>query len=232
MKSAQRFIELDVLRVIAIALMIAYHAAYDLAEFAGKDFDVFSGGWHVVERTSATLFLLLVGLCFVLSWERTHSYKKYFLRGLRIFGYGMIVTVVTYFFDPETYVRFGVLHLIGLATMLLPLFVRLRYWNVPLGLGTLYLGFHTLNSVHVSTSLFLPIGLFPEHFRSVDYFPLIPWMGIILIGTALGAAYVRYRPATNTQPSTLRKAVTFISHHSLFIYMVHQPVLLFALFTH
>ena len=63
-----RFWEADLLRGVAIVLMVLYHLAFDLDYFAVYQIDVISGFWLAAARISASLFLLLVGLSLTLSY--------------------------------------------------------------------------------------------------------------------------------------------------------------------
>lgn len=222
-----RSVGIDLLRVLAIGMMMAYHAAYDLQTFYGWNIDVFRGPWWWMERACASLFILLSGMSFALSWRKTPYPKKYLGRGARVLCYGLVVTVVTYSYDPGTYVRFGILHLIGVSMMLLPLFVRLRRWNLALAVIVIALG-HFFHDQLVSTSLLIPFGLLPPNFISVDYFPLVPWFGASLIGLTIGQWYGAYqeRLTVFSRDTTFARVLKAISERSLIIYMLHQPVLL------
>jgi uncharacterized membrane protein len=228
--SPLRSVEIDLLRVAAIGMMMVYHLAFDLEFYYGFPIDVTSGGWWFLEKVTANLFLLLVGISFVLSWSRTPSWKKYLRRGATIFCYGLVVSIATYIFDPHTFVRFGILHCIGVSMMLLPLFARLKWWNLILGMIIIALGAYVEHQT-VDTLWHLPIGLKPIDFVSVDYFPLAPSFGFILIGTLLGHLFLKYRHLLheidpNTKPA---RAISAISQRSLLIYMVHQPLILLVL---
>lgn len=230
MTSSSRSIEIDALRVFAIVLMMAYHVAYDLAFFYGWDIPVNEGAWKILEQGTAGLFLLLVGVSFVLSWSNTPRRAKYIIRGARIFLYGMVVTVATYIFDPEMYVRFGVLHLVGVSLALLPDFAPLKKWNGLLGLIIVLLA-SIVHGTAGDTSLLIPFGKIPTDFVSVDYFPMIPWFGVVLIGVMLGHLYKENRAKLTFIPAEnpVSRGITAISRRSLAIYMVHQPLIMGAL---
>ena len=68
---AGRILCVDLLRTLTIILMIVYHAAYDLETFYGWSIGVHEGWWKLLARIACSLFLLLVGLSFVLSWKRS-----------------------------------------------------------------------------------------------------------------------------------------------------------------
>ncbi|MBU0767070.1 DUF1624 domain-containing protein [Patescibacteria group bacterium] len=241
-----RFIEIDLLRTLAIVMMIVYHIGYDLAFFHNFDLDPLAGGWKLLALSTATLFLLLVGISFVISWDRTHSRTrlptearrakvgtryKYFKRGLTILAFGLLITIVTYFWDRETYIRFGILHMIGVSVILLPFFRKLREWNIAIAALIIILGMNIRNfslfTFH--SSLFLPFGIPPPNFTTLDYYPLLPWFGIVLTGLALGDLFY-IRPKRIPKPTN--RILTFLSFpgkHALVIYLVHQPILLLLL---
>lgn len=240
--------ELDLLRTLAVLMMIVFHLAYDLHAFYGWDIDPFAGGWLVIQRMTASLFLLLVGAGFAISWERINRrfadgeapvvsqvepriaagglYRKYAKRGLALIGMGMIVSLVTWVIDPGTYVRFGVLHLIGTGILLLPFFARMKEWNVVLGMLVITMGI-VVGDAAVPTSLLVPLGFPPAGFSSVDYFPLMPWFGMMLMGYGAGYwIYVRHkRPFSFTVDKKLAW-MTWPGRKALIIYLVHQPILL------
>jgi uncharacterized membrane protein len=234
-KNTVRYIEIDFFRALAILMMVLYHFVFDLSVLYGWNINVFNGGFLLLARSSANLFLLLVGISFAISWERTKRWEKYLRRGLFIFSCGLLVSLATYFFDPSTYVRFGILHLIGVSMILLPLFAPLKIWNALVGLGMIAMGTAVLKGIMIPTSLLIPLGIPPLSFETVDYFPLLPWFGVILLGVALGHQfYVRNRAWRDSMADMLNKirfsqAFSFLSRHSLLIYLLHQPVLLLLL---
>ena len=212
-------------------MMVVYHGAYDLAMFHGWAIDPFSGGWWALARTTLVLFLIVSGMSFAVSWNRTPMAAKYFRRGLWILTWGMVVSLATAIVDPETFVRFGVLHLIGTGTLLLPFFARFRSWNVIVGMALMLASspFPAPSTGSAGSPLLIPLGIPPASFTSVDYVPLIPWFGVMLIGTGIGSLIYgrwqwRWVPAWD-----LWKSLGMPGRYSLWIYLVHQPILLLLL---
>lgn len=238
---AHRYIELDVLRIIAIVMMVIYHAAYDLETFYDWNIGVLDNGWWYFARATASLFLLLVGCSFAISWHRQRNrypdhhfaaqYRKYFLRGLGILLCGLLVSVVTYVFDDQTYVRFGILHLIGVSILLLPFFARLKEGNIVPAVLIILIG-RTMTVIPDATSLLLPFGIVPEGFISVDYYPLFPWFGMVLIGYGIG--YLLYVGSSASSASLVSSHaprrgalwLTWSGRHALIVYLIHQPIIL------
>ena len=247
MKS-DRYVELDILRGIAILLMIVYHTAYDLRIFYGWNIAVFDGRWWLLARSTAVLFLLLVGVGAAIShgWvaasrrDAATIWKRSIRRFIRIGSAAALVTVATYIIDPGTYVRFGILHLIAVSALVMPVVAWL--WTggaetqrrcvsatIMIAIIIIIIG-PIANVTTIPTSLLLPLGFSPAGFQTVDYFPIIPWFGVILIGYVIGwYLYIDVprvggpRRSVAAFPQTM---IRFSGRHSLLVYLVHQPVIL------
>ncbi len=226
-----RFPELDLLRTLAILGMVIYHAAYDLVTFYGWNLNIDQGGWLIFQQSIAITFLTLVGISFAISYSRTKSdlvWRKFLKRGLIVFGCGMLVSFATYIVDPVTYVRFGILHLIGISIILLPLFARQNVQNLILAILVFFV--FVVFKPHISHSLLIPLGFPPTTFQTVDYFPLFPWFGFVLIGLAIGkqfyVQYLEWRKYLTPLLTTHYSLLTHPSRFALLIYLIHQPVLL------
>jgi len=236
-----RYPELDLLRTLAVLGMIVYHAAYDLETIYHWDISVLTGTWKLFQRIIAGTFLLLVGISFAVSWERAQRrmaqatfwqlYRKYLQRGTLTLLCALLVTIVTSIALPTMYIRFGILHLIGTAILLLPFFTVLHLWNALPALIMLVLGF-SLIGTPVETAWLLPLGFVPPHFVTLDYFPLLPWLGVILLGYCTGLLlYIPEKHPNTREPPTQKvlSVLTWPGRHALLIYMVHQPIVLLVL---
>ena len=254
----KRYPELDALRGIAVLGMVLYHFLFDLAYFYRWDIPVGEGSWRIFATFIAAIFLLLIGICFVISWERrrleTRShvipsspsvndgvsrdrhhtfwslYPTYLKRGFIIFSGGMLITFVTWSLAPDFYVKFGILHLIGISTLLLPFFASFKYWNFLLGVIVLFVFF--VLPKQTSSVFFFPLGFPSPNFASLDYFPLVPWFGVILIGMTLGSIlYVPKRHPALALIDTLPFPLWLLGcgKCSLWIYFLHQPLILLLL---
>jgi uncharacterized membrane protein len=233
---AVRFWEVDLLRGVAIILMVLYHLVFDLDYFDVYDIDVSSGFWRAVALAAASLFLLLVGLSLTLSHSRARLLGQedgFFVhllkRSVWILGLALGVTVVTYLFIGKGFIVFGVLHLIGLSLLLAYPFLRLQGANFVFGLLFILLGTY-LQNISVSFSWLIWLGLAPAVFYSVDYFPVFPWFGVILVGMGLGGllypGYRRRIAMPDISSSPFVRGLAFLGRNSLAIYLVHQPVII------
>lgn len=241
----QRSILIDLLRTLAITLMIIYHAAYDLAMFHDWDIHVLDGGWKLLARASLILFLFVSGL----SQAMSHQSKGPAIRWKRVAQVAcsaLMVSIATYVIDPSTFVQFGVLHLIAASMIILPFCARWKIWNVFLGMMMMIgISMFDISQFSIINDQFsIPLGFPPLGYQTVDYVPLIPWFGIILIGYGLGYAFgtdaMRWCLWGNTQDAlsgrlyegnpTWIHVITWPGRHSLLIYLLHQPILLTILF--
>lgn len=233
-QSSERYPELDILRAGAVLAMIAYHACFDLSFYYGYDLGMAHPLSEFVARTTASLFLLLTGICFVISFERTAPemrLKKYLKRTTIILAGAITVTLVTWIFDPETFVVFGILHLIGVAVVMQYLLRPLKRWNVVLGVLICSTALF-LPTGNISTPLLLPFGIMNEGFSSVDYYPLLPWLGPILIGMSLGdLLYIPKRRDAFARVDRIQlpSLLLWTGRQSLPLYFIHQPIILLLL---
>lgn len=229
----ERYRELDALRGIAVVSMILFHLCFDLAFFYHFDIPVREGLFLLWGRGTAMVFLMVMGICFVISWERAKKYEKYLRRGLTIFMGGMIISFVTYLIAPGAYVKFGILHLIGVSAILQPLFTKFGVWNVVIGALWSVIGLK-ITSMTTENPLLFPLGILYPGFFSLDYYPLFPWFGFALTGMGLG--YLLYIPKRHP---LLAKAGNFpvpnllllAGKSALILYFAHQPTLLLILFS-
>lgn len=227
---SRRILEIDLLRSVAIVLMIAYHAAFDLAYFYHELIPLHSLHWVSVQKSASILFLFLVGVSAVLS---PFSWKRAFARCVRIGSAALMVSLATFLIAPESYVRFGILHLIAVSALLLPLVRRLREWNVLIAFGVWALAFVMRGADVPHSPWLLPLGIFPPNVAMLDYFPLVPWCGVIFVGYSVGywwyARLAAYSSAWRLSSSETLSMLAWPGRHALLIYLLHQPILLVAL---
>lgn len=235
-----RFWEVDLLRGVAIVLMVLYHLVFDLDYFAVYDIEVSSGFWLAVARAAASLFLLLVGLSLTLSHSRARLSRqedrfgqRLLKRSVWILSLALSITILSDLFIGEGFIVFGVLHLIGLSLLLAYPFLRLQKANFIFGLLFIVLGIY-LQTISVSFTWLLWLGLAPQDFYSIDYFPVFPWFGMILMGMGLGSrlypGYRRRIMLPDLSASTFVRSLAFLGRKSLAIYLIHQPVMIAFLY--
>lgn len=234
-----RFWEVDLLRGIAVLMMITFHLLFDLNYLGIASFNIQWGPLWFFGRLTAFIFIFLVGVSLKLSYMRSilSGYKgslilKYVKRGLRILSYAFIITIVTWLVIGEGYIIFGVLHFIGVAIILSYPLLRHEKLNLSLAILFIAVGLFFLNQRSDIGYLFW-LGIIPCDFYTLDYFPILPWMGVVSLGIYAGGKlyrdYKRRFPIKNISGYGIIEFLVLIGRHSLFIYFIHQPVILAVL---
>jgi uncharacterized membrane protein len=92
----------------------------------------------------------------------------------------------------------------------------------------------TLSPIWIDGRVLAPIGVTPTYYPAIDYFPLIPWFGVVLLGIWFGNWFymdntrrVQLPDWGDVFPIT---TLEFLGRHALIIYLIHQPIILAVLF--
>lgn len=211
-----RIWEIDMLRFIAIVLMVIFHLIYDLNEFLNVNVDYEFGFWYYVGAISGVIFIFVSGISSGLS-------RNSFKRGLKVLGFGMIITIGTYFFDSSQYIRFGILHFLGVSMMLFPLLKKINNWALTItGIVSFAAGKY-IKTLTLKTFWLLPLGFTYEGYASYDYYPLLPYIFYFILGILCYKLYY-YRKKSLFNFDLNIGIISKISKKSLTIYLVHQPV--------
>ena len=223
--SKPRIWELDALRGVCILCVIVVHFLFDLSFFGGLDLTL--PAWYVfIQEYGGAIFVVLSGVCVTLG-------SKSVRRGLIVFACGMLITAVTYgmyrlgMSGADVVVKFGVLHLLGVCMLVYPAFKKLPPAMLTvLGLVIAITGY-AIRGIIVPQRWLFPLGLTYEGFTSSDYFPLFPQLGYFLIGAAIGKT--AYREKRTLLPGSFQKTgiarfFCWCGRQSLFIYLLHQPI--------
>jgi uncharacterized membrane protein len=229
-----RFDEIDGLRGFAIAQMVLYHFCYDLNYFGWARFPLGRGlGWEIWQISIVSTFLLLVGISLVLRSTFKPSWRDFWQRWLQVAVSALLVSCGSYLLFPESYIFFGILHLIAITLIVGRLLLFVGRYNLVLGCGAITLGLGFANSTFNSRSLSW-IGFTTQTPFSEDYVPVFPWLGVVLIGCGMGSLWKMSGFETPQGIAFLKRYLpsywSKIGKHSLTIYLVHQPILLGILF--
>ena len=113
-----RYRLLDTLRGISVVSMILFHACWDLVNLYHFDWPWFQGtAGHVWQQSICWAFILISGFCMGLKKEDSSGFASC-KRGLILLAAGILVTVSTFLFTPESPIIFGVLFFLGCAMLL------------------------------------------------------------------------------------------------------------------
>ncbi len=235
--------EIDAVRTLAIAMMVAYHAAYDVWFLAPSvDIDPFGGGWRALQVATGSTFLFVVGVSLALTNARARRrglagaalWRRHARRAVEVLAAALLVSAVTYVaLGADDYIRFGILHCIAATMLLLPLVVPLGPWVAAALAVPVIVAGKALEDATSGVPGLLILGWRPEDGAGVDHYPLLPWLGPALLGLAAGMLLY---PGGARTPRLDRLAarvrvprlgrLTWPGRHALPIYLVHQPVLI------
>ena len=212
---------LDAWRGIAVIVMACWHLGWDLGLL-----EVIPPG--VMRRPPAVTVRYFIVCSFVLISGICARFTRNALRrGLITLLAAAGITVVTFLAGQPAW--FGILHMLGCSLVLYALAGRYleRLPELPAMIGTmlLFLILHGIcYSVRVSVPWLFIFGLRTPDFYSSDYYPLFPWLFLFLFGTVLGGRVRASNAAWKTLPAP--GFLTWTGRHALWIYLIHQPVLL------
>lgn len=240
----ERAWELDFLRGIAVILMISMHASYDLGyEFGIHAFRYINTQWYMcfVHPFVVGLFVGISGICCTLT-------RNNWRRCLKLF----IVTVVFYLGTILAHLITGIccqIYFNVLAVLTIGIFVyavisaiekatkaKPEVVSLIMGLVGIYIVICACD-IHEREYYPKKLALLPFIFDlyspeapdMADYMPLLPWLGVFLIGCVIGRACYKEKKTLFANRGKVAKAITrpfeFVGRHALVIYLVHQPVI-------
>lgn len=233
-KTKKHFDIIDVVRGFAILLMFVYHFSYDLNYFGFIQENFTTGKFWINFRILiVTLFLTVMGISLYLASYRGLNQKSFRKRLILLLVYSLLVSISSWVMFPKAMILFGILHFIAVASVLGLLFIRLGVANLFLGIAIILMGQFVEYPVFNHAYLHW-IGLMTKLPATVDYVPLFPWFGVVLVGMYLGQL-LSQRPSHSflqrwKSQDPVTKVMKLGGRHSLHIYMLHQPLFLGILY--
>lgn len=233
----------DILRGGAMILVMLYHLLYDLRFFYGVSLPY----WLTPHKPPVEfVHICFLWVLFAVSGMCSGFSRDTVRRGAFLYIVGWLITAVTSVFMPSQLIVFGVLSCFGacmvITGLLRPLIDRIPpkvLFICSVLLWAAFRDFHTdsvihllITDIHITppqmSDYLYPIGIRSEGFRSMDWFPVIPFIFIFLSGYAL------YRPVKDGKfPRWFYEIsmppLEFIGRHSLIFYALHQPLFLAVL---
>ena len=219
---ARRIAALDAVRGLAILGMVAFHLDWDLADLGFiATSPAGSPAWTAFGHAVAATFLLLSGMGLVLGRARGLGHA---LRRIgRIAACAVVVTAATWWLFPAQAITFGILHCIAATNL-----IALAILDAPIGLILAAAGASLAAPLVMTTGAtegppWWWLGISRSLPNTLDYRPVLPWLGVVLLGLVLA----------RISPDRLRRragsprlgGLAFAGRHSLVIYLLHQPLL-------
>ena len=221
--SQQRLHYLDVMRGIAIILMVIYHFFFDLDNFniiqLEMDTDLF---WRGLRMIIISFFLITMGMSLALTHANGVCWGCLRKRTLFLGGAALLVSIASYVQFPDTWIYFGILHFILFASWLGLLFLG-KPWLSLITALIIVVGYFAdwLHTDMLFNLLQQPLNL--PFYYTEDLVTIFPWFALVLIGIFIIAKDWHLYP--QLKPNPITNKVGFLGRHSLLIYMLHQPLL-------
>ncbi|WP_316558182.1 heparan-alpha-glucosaminide N-acetyltransferase [Methanimicrococcus hongohii] len=203
--NSHRYFELDAFRGITVILMVICHFLFDLDYFGLWDMPYRFWPQQRYGFPITIMFIGIAGVSLSLAASKTKDAgtltKKFIKRGAFLFAAGLLITAVTWIYPHDGAILFGVLHLIGISTILAVPFLlsftkeaqdlgkykEKAAWLIPLFFGIIVILLGEVVEKINGPIWLIPLGIHPYGFYSLDYEPLFPWFGVVLLGVAVGA---------------------------------------------
>lgn len=237
----RRICLMDEVRGFAVLCMVLHHAMYSVGylygiEWGQRLYDFFA----ILSPLFAGLFVMISGVASQLS-------RSNLLRGVKLLAVALAMTLVTGLAMPSQIIRFGVLHMLAVCMIVFGL-AQKPLKRVPLGLGlsvctvcfVLTSGLHLAEIPYVGVPFvpqlqvcayhpvgvwLFPLGIRDLSFFSSDYYPILPWIFAFFAGGLLGRFAAQGRLPEWVYPARV-PFFSWIGKHALWIYILHQPVLM------
>ena len=226
--------DLDVLRGLAILAMIVFHFTFDLCYFGLiSPNTIYKPGWVLFQQIIAGTFIFVAGVAYDLCHGQGIKWRYIKKRLLILGSLSALISVVTLIIFGPFWIKFGILHCILAASLISILIVVLstsRLILVTAFLAAVYL--YLSPPVAIPRSFDFLIRTTHPHY-SIDYRPIFPWLVVFLTGIVASRMIWRSdKPIffCNIKLNYVLKILILIGKNSLFIYIIHQPILFSVLY--
>lgn len=219
---------IDAFRGIAIINMVLFHFCYDYFTVYRGISDWFEQPFNRIwQQFICFSFLIIAGISFHFS---RHNLK----RSIKLNLLGLLITLVTYLFMPSQIIIFGILNCIGCCIFIVYFLDKILvkcspylgvFLSIILFAFTRYIVYADLSlpAMFYQHNLLIPFGFPPYGFFSSDYFPIFPWIFLVLLGYFL---FPIIKSHDNISIFFMKKVpiLSNIGTYSIWIYLVHQPL--------
>jgi uncharacterized membrane protein len=232
----------DALRGLAIVWMTLFHFCFDLSHDGWMRQNFYGDPFWTWQRSGiVSLFLFCAGLGQAIAVAQQQAWPRFWRRWAQIAACALGVTLGSLWMFPQSYIYFGVLH--GMALMLLLLRLAAP-WAARHLMALCLIAVVIVATKFVAAEVLSGsvaelfnhkglnwLGLISKKPVTEDYVPLVPWLGVLLWGFAAGTWLQAKRPQLlRLRLPRALAPLAFLGRWSLSWYMLHQPVLLGAIF--
>ena len=168
------------------------------------------------------------------------NWVKYSKRLTILIASALLISLVTYRVNSDTFIFFGILHLLAACSIFSLIIYRLPVL-VLLMLGALLLFFpdyfHSstfYNDNFFSSNYLSWTGLYNGKTGSVDFYAFMPWSAAFVFGLAISKIFVKPKRSSSLSPLSFKEEkvnfalsnILWIGRNSLLVYLIHQPIVI------
>lgn len=204
--------------------MVIYHFIYDLNYFGYISISMSHDTvWGTIRSGIVFMFLFSVGVSLALAHRPKIVWKKVKRRILVLGSASLLISMVTYVQFPTTWIYFGILHfilvasLVGLLFLPYPRLTLLSMVFIVVGSSLGYLDTKWLFSL-LQAPLHLPLGY------TEDIVRFFPWFAVVLMGISMVTYGLDERFHLRDIVLKSNNPLLFLGRHTLLIYLIHQPI--------
>lgn len=226
----QRLLLVDAARGAAIIGVVIFHIIWDL-EFVGFISGIaFHPIWLGFGKTLAGSFMFLVGVSQILAHGQAFKLHRFTKRLIVLSLSAFMITTITWFAFPTTFIYFGILHAIAAASLIGLVFLKLPSAIILAVSITILILPYFLSWPTFDTRWLAWVGFSETPPSSNDFVPIFPWVGLSLLGMAITkfrqerSIFPKLSAQYDKNPAVHR--LGWFGRYSLIIYLVHQPILL------
>lgn len=235
---ATRFDALDALRGLAMVWMTGFHFCFDLNQHGYLEQNFYADPFWTWQRVAiVSLFMFCAGAGQAIAYQRGQTWPHFWRRWWQIAACALLVSLGSYFMFPHSWIYFGVLH--GFAVMLIIARLTAGWgaWLWVLGaltIATKYIADYAIGTraewQFFNENWLNWLGFISRKPVTEDYAPLIPWLGVMWWGVAVGNWLLANKPAVLAwRVPLINRPLAWLGRWSLSYYMLHQPVMIGSL---
>jgi uncharacterized membrane protein len=217
--------------------MVIFHLNYSLVNIFDNNIINFSKEfWFYEWRISALIFIFIWGFSFYLSEKKYWKIviKKYIKNSFFLAIIALSISIGTYLFFPEQYIKFWIIHFFALSFILLLIFRKFKYYNIIFALVFIIYWFYFIPVIENKYFYFLWFTY--NWFNSADYYPILPYFWVILLWY-VSALFLDNKNKmkllsikTKNKNNILIVFFSYLWKKSLIIYIIHQPIIIFIIY--
>lgn len=224
----ERLYIIDNYRGIAFILMTIQHIFY-YWNISKSDENIELNSIASLSGTiSRYLFIILAGYSMNMSYKKTVNKKEWIKKKInRIFEiliHALLITLITYIFYPQKFIRFGILHFIGLASLMSIFIVPYKNLTILLLFLSIFIKYPIINNFMDT------ITGASTNYDMLDRFSLKKFLPFFIFGIILSQHYESYLETNKIE--ALNKKIPYITEigkNTLNLYTI-QIILFVILF--